>query len=447
MVGVPKVEKDLFVKGRRPTLAQLTRRCVRDARITYRFAQELASIYGTLDERPRMTLASSAMHLWREQFWKRDVYRPDDEIWTAALSAYHGGRTEVFRLGEHRAVTVIDAASMFPWAMVQGRFPIPWGPWRRLTAWAGSLGLYRARLDVPQGPLPRLPYRSHDGTIFPVGRFEGWYTGEDLEGAASAGTRVTIQEGYEFHDHARPFDRYVKRLFALKNSSRGPLKAIYKTLLNCLYGKFGQQGRVVETMPLERLEMLPESRRPPEWFAWCGLAIFTRDGDPPPWGNNLWSAMVTARARQRLADEIERVQARGGSPIYCDTDSVVFNGARLRYPARAKAPGDFETRGQFRRAIVIGKKEYALEDMRGKYFAHAKGVPFAMRRQYLETGSASFERPTRLREAMRSGETPNRWKTVSKQRHVTFDHRSRMPDGALLPVVVNDCGESSGDER
>ncbi len=384
-----------------------------------------------------MTLASSAYHVWHDRFWKREVHRPPGEIWQAAFEAYYGGRTEPFAVGEFRNVSAIDAASMFPWAMLADQFPLPWGAFRRELPGAAiqANGLYRVRVES-RLPLPLLPYRSDHGLIFPNGRWVGWYVGCELLEFLRAGGRVRVLAGFTFAHSVQPFKAYIGTMFRRKSRSKGARRTFYKLMLNALYGKFGQRGERVVAVPLEEAKHL--DKMPATYRIWAGLALYSEKKEPPPWGNNLWPAIVTARSRVRLFQEMERIRKRGGRLLYCDTDGVLYTGGRLRYPSRATAPGDFEARGKFRSAMIRAKKEYALEDAKGRWSFYAKGVPEVAREQYLKTGEAEFDRPVKLREAARSGEKANVWRAVRKVRRVTFEGRLRTRTGELAPIIVRE---------
>ena len=81
--------------------------------------------------------------------------------------------------------------------------------------------------------------------------------------------------------------------------------------------------------------------------------------------------------------------------------------------------------------LILGKKEYALESKLGKWEPHAKGVPHAERLRYLLQGSATFSRPTRLREAARDGSVPNVWRKRTKQRRTDLRKTASPVDGSL----------------
>lgn len=442
LVGLPKLEGELFAKRRPSSEREFNRylsRCKRDSAITRKAAVALDRLYRSIGVRGRSTLASSALHLWQDRYWQGAVYRPRGDVWHAALEAYHGGRTQAFHVGGFKDVTVIDVASMFPWAMVSGAFPLPWGMVRETNdaPQKGNEGIYEVDVDCRVSN-PRLPLRTDNGTIYPRGRWRGWYVGAEIDAfRASGGIVLRVRQGFEFLENCVPFARYVREIFRRKQRARGLSRLFYKLMANALYGKFGQQGRVIKALPLEEFLKLPSA--PLFWRSWNGLAIWSFEGPPPPWGNNVWAAIVTARARIRLANEMDRLRARGCEPLYCDTDSVIFQGD-ARYPKKARAIGDFELRGRYREALIVGKKEYALRVSPATWEAHAKGVPQAERMRYLRDGVAEFERPLRIREASRRGESPNAWRRIRKERRIKI---ATERDGRVTVPLVNAAPDQS----
>lgn len=432
LVGLKKLEGGLFEGDKRRTFAAYLRRCMRDAAITFRAARFFHRTYQSLKVRPRMTLASTALALWRDEFWRRPIHRPDEDIWNAARAAYYGGRTQAFAVGTFRDVKVIDASSMFPWAMCAGDLPLPWGL-SRVVARGAELrdGLYRARVTSDLR-LPRLPVRTVHGLVYPNGSWVGWYVGEELRAFTAAGGRAQVLEGFEFSEHCRPFDEYIRTLFELKQAARGAQRLLYKTLMNGLYGKTAQLGRRVHAVPIERLLEMPNP--PLDWRPWNGLAIYSEEHAAPPWSNFVWPAIITARARMRLASAAERIMDKGGRLLYCDTDSLMYLGGDVRFPKSARHVGDFELRGRYRQAVIVGKKEYALEVRRNRWDVHAKGVPFGERERYLREGVAEFSRPVKIRESTRIGVAANVWRKVTKHRRTVL--RGRKSDGALQTPII-----------
>lgn len=429
LVGIPKLEMQ---KEQGENVAY----CVRDATITRRTAKWLDALYKEFGIAPKQTLASSALTIWREKYWRQDVTLPTEEIYTNAKQAYYGGRTEAFAIGSWDNVRVLDVASMFPWAMMHARFPLPWGKFKRrlMDCEPQETGFYLASIDCDY-PYPFLPVRTNKGTAYPTGKWEAWYSGIELIAAKARGIGVRIKRGYEFVEECEPFKGYVTDFFRLKNEAKGPARLGYKLLLNSLYGKFGQTGEKVVAMPIDKFAQL--ANPPADFRVWNRICIYSVKGAPPPWGNNVWPMIITATARVRLQEEMEKVRAHGGTVLYCDTDSIIFCGAEsLEYPEKAAKAGDFELRGRYQRIHIAGKKEYGLLNDAGEWEIHVKGVPLAAREEYLFTGRAEYQKPNRMREAARRGLKANVWSKKLKERRTTLDDRARRADGTLSPITI-----------
>ena len=429
LVGIPKLEMKKGIEGN-------VAYCVRDATITRRTAKWLNELYGGFGFAPKQTLAATALAIWRIKYWKKDVRLPGLELVDTAKEAYHGGRTEAFAEGVWNDVTVIDAASMFPWAMTVNDFPLPWGPFRRVGKHARIMenGIYQVIIDS-NILHPTLPFRTPEGTIYANGTYGAWYVGHEIIYALQSGANIILVKGYEFLERCNPFKAYVKEFYSLKEKAKGPARLGYKLLLNALYGKFGQTGNKVVATTIDKFSKV---KNPPMNFrVWNGLVIYSVEGTPPPWGNNVWPAIITARARVRLAKEMQLIRDAGGTVLYCDTDSIIYQGAEsLAYPEKAAKIGDFELRGKFAKILIAGKKEYGLWDYEGTCYLYAKGVPQSERERYLTTGMASYERPNRLREAARRGIKANVWEPRTKVRKVSFRKRIKKPDGTFLPISI-----------
>lgn len=431
LVGLRKVNL-----GMRPE--HMRARCIRDAAITYRAAGLISKVYRTFKEYPRLTLPSTSFHVWQTHYFGRPVFLPSDEVRLAARHAYHGGRTEAFSLGRYPGVRVIDVASMYPWALTAAPMGLPWGPFSRVQPGEPLLptGLYRARVTVPHGILPPLPFRTKDGTVYPVGTWTEWYVGEELIYAETVGVTVEAVEGFKFLTTVEPFADYVAMLFKRKSRARGAMRHVYKLMLNGLYGKFGQGGDRIMVIPAEQLFTMDDP--PQEFRVWNGLVFYKKTGKPPPWGNNLWAAVTTARARVKLHREMTRLLRRGCRVLYCDTDSVVYLGRGPKYPEKAKRAGLFESRGEYREILIVGKKEYGLRIGSRKWELHAKGVPKSERKRYLREGVAEFSRPVKMRESSRINVAANTWRTVRKERRTVNRGREKEPDGRLRVLVVRE---------
>jgi len=417
--------------------------CLNDAAITRDAVKQVASIYHDLGiEKPSGTLPATAIKIWRAT-WPEGARAqlPIPPVMDAAREAYYGGRVECFEVGEFRNVSAIDMSSAFPWAMITEPFPIPWGPVKR---WKGGdaiekTGFYRVRSGLEfRGGAGSLPFRGDDGLVFPFGEWEGTYTGIEILAHLQMGGRATVQGGFSFIQQGVPFRNYVDRLWTWKSRAQGVRRQVTKLLLNGLYGKFGERGdRTVVTRLEDYRNHLPRSL---DTRLSLGMAITTVPGPPPPWANVVWAALVTARCRVRLLQELHKLRSQGARVLYVDTDGIFFiepPGSKIHYPEKASKPGDWESRPSpgpdgLWDLDILGKKEYATRPAgsKGPWEYHAKGVPYAARETYIRNGHAEFERPNRLRESIRRGKQPNVWEPRTK------DRRKILTKGKVKPIIL-----------
>lgn len=65
-----------------------------------------------------------------------------------------------------------------------------------------------------------LPYRSKDGLIFPLGKWEGWYFSKELKLAQNYGYKIKIIKGYKFSKQKNVFTKYVEFLYKIKYTTK-----------------------------------------------------------------------------------------------------------------------------------------------------------------------------------------------------------------------------------
>ena len=115
---------------------------------------------------------------------------------------------------------------------------------------------------------------------------------------------IEFIEGYKFRATNTLFKDYIDKFFALKESSKGAKKQLYKIFLNSLYGKFAMMIERSQAYPIFSKEKLIYERTKPEEVDPIYIAV---------------AAYITAEARKLLLDGI---YANLENFIYCDTDSM-----------------------------------------------------------------------------------------------------------------------------
>lgn len=85
-----------------------------------------------------------------------------------------------------------------------------------------------------------LPVRGLNGILMPNVSWEGWYFSEELKFANENGYSITVIKGYEFDKKYDVFKNFVEHFYNIKSTTNNKTeKAIAKSLLNNLFGRFG----------------------------------------------------------------------------------------------------------------------------------------------------------------------------------------------------------------
>lgn len=384
------------------------------------------------------TLASTGMGIFRRRFLTRDI-DTSDAINDIAREAYTASRVENIQAHIDDGF-YYDVNSSFPYAMT---YPCP-GPYRGLLSRLPSHEYYiaRVRVTVPDTYLPPLPYRHGPRIFFPVGTWEGWYNGVDLQLLEKEGGCIEqVKQVYEFE----PFTdlrQYAEAFYAKKAAATGDFeRAFYKLILNSLYGKFAEspnkQSMLFDPKTIDRdtMSMLMPG-------VWLKESIV-----PVPHVHVPISAHITAIGRRTLYEFMSSCE----EVHYCDTDG--FSTTEI-------LPTDDKALGAIKLEKVIEKEKggadyYAakLYKMNGKIF---KGKGFSRLNanrfaQILEGEQIDFERMSRLKELYRKGLThPEEIKATKTMRFrpmnradfnlkdCSLPKRAQYPDGTSRPWSIGE---------
>jgi hypothetical protein len=214
-------------------------------------------VTGPLGGEMGITNSSTAIRTLQHGYLKRSIKRLSYEDAEFVTRGYYGGRTEVFHRGgkfqEGSRLHCFDINSMYPWAMAQ---PMPVDP---LFPDEGRQPGQVPDLDEPAfveclvattgadefaRKYPILPWRGENKLLFPLGRFTGVWTSEELKYAYDHGYRFSrVGKVVRFGKCEVVFKDFVDKLYALKDRSNpgydDSVALIAKMLLNSAYGKFG----------------------------------------------------------------------------------------------------------------------------------------------------------------------------------------------------------------
>lgn len=211
----------------------------------------------------QMTLASTAMQLFRRKYLTRDILT-DGGINSRAVKAYFSSRVEVY---EEKADNCLffDINSSFPYAMKETQ---P-GQLRQIYSYLPNKLLdddnkrfiAKVEVEIPDCYLPPLPYRGKENRVFfPTGKWETWLCDIDI--------RLLVENGGKIHavDEVCEFDSmddtaiFAEDIFQKRRKATSDWENwLYKIKGNSLYGKFAE-GQVKQGLhidpPLDTLNRL-----------------------------------------------------------------------------------------------------------------------------------------------------------------------------------------------
>lgn len=394
-----------------------------------------------------------------------------DEELNYLMPGLRGGRTEVFSLKPYMGkIGYFDLNSAYPFVMKNRDYPLL-TPHRMITDstlatkyyLSGRMGMCEVEVDATHvNELARaIPYL---GTIdpknfryvFPLGRWRDKYTCFEIDQAEKLGYKFKILSGI-FYDRAakQPFEKFIDTAYELRlegaRTNDPVLRDIGKSLMNNLFGKFGQ--RLVFAEYQDTATLTVEEQKASTQLG-SGSILETDHGFAKQ-TNVIWSAYVTAYTRDLLYDKMMAALAAGNEVIYCDTDSIFITGGEWpeTHPTELGAL-KWEDDLKFFQAWL--PKTYAYESLKnGKGVQYrAKGVPFAQRELFITTGLVEYRKPVKLREALRrknyARDTPefqkrigtglravNAWVTVQKELKGAYTKRVTNKDGSTYPLTLD----------
>ncbi len=394
---------------------------------------------------------------------------PQPCLHTFTRAAYAGGRCEVIRerfgywptIAEYaglassdKVMSYGDVNSMYAWAML-GLMPVTLecvrGPTPTSTIDAslamGLLGFVECTVEIPLGCyLPPLPFRHNGKLIFPVGRFSGTWTTEELQLLPMVNGRIlSITKSVWFKGQPL-FDEYVDFWYKYRHTDGDPARnAIGKQYLTNLYGKFGMnpEREKLWFFPTDEEfaehKLTPMRNTPPS----MGAYIETTNASPPYVIPHI-AAWVTSRSRAKLWRIMHSILRAGFKIFYCDTDSVLTD-APIQSSTKL---GDLKLECQVKRAWFVAPKLYFLEKLDNVATVKAKGFSGGFGAKGLteaeftslvnHTTKVKVQRMRKLREGVRSGARFPAMKRSQKglRLGILDEKRIHLPDGNTKPIDV-----------
>lgn len=406
--------------------------CQRDCEVTYMFIEEMLKRYDDIGMKIKSTLPSSVHGYWKEKYnfvYGKTLTR---EILDDLRLAYYGGRTECFHIGKVKNnIQYIDINSMYPACML-GDLPFPYSFQKNINIQMEGITNCKVRSNMD---IPILPYRDKTGKlIFPNGMFEGTWTNNELRYFISEGGEIIKSNfGYTFPVRCYPYEEFIIDIFQRRKTTKDEfLKLIYKLMMNSLYGKHGQGNVKSYFMSKEKYLALPQEKMPDQAQVYGNIVTFEIEGEYPRQTNFIMPAYVTSRSRIKLHGFLKLLRASGRKILYCDTDSIMFQGDTLGLPLSDKL-GDFKLEGTYKDIEIKTCKMYKLTDINDESFIKCKGVPSKEQATFFSTGTANYKKPTRIKESLRRNLKPNIWIDHKKVMIEKYGKGIILKDGTVKP--------------
>lgn len=332
------------------------------------------------------TRAAQAMTSFRYRFLSHTILI-DNNLTALSLSraAYHGGRTEVFKLGKTTGpLYLLDVRSEYPTVMQRESYPtVLRGVYGGITITDlhDLLDRYAVVADVEiDTPEPSYPYSESSPLLFPTGQFCTVLSSGELTYALEHDHIIHVRR-LALYEKAPIFKAFVTEVSALREvalKSGDKFRAwVLKYHLNSLYGKFGQRGRrskrVATTDDLSARvwdEVDGETGTRYRMRQLAGVIEQHWTEGESAYSHPAIAAHVTAYGRLLLWELI--TTAGVGDVLYCDTDSVLVNQSgydRLRSRIGGGELGSLHLDKIVNEVIIHSPKDYALDGV-----ARIKGV-------------------------------------------------------------------------
>ncbi|MHC1623620.1 MAG: DNA polymerase [Candidatus Methanospirareceae archaeon] len=394
------------------------------------------------------TIAGQAFNAFRHRFMKTKIYvHALEDVETAEIESYYGGRCEAWFIGKvPEKLYYVDVNSMYPFVMKYKEYPTQYIGEIDNPSLAELKKIIRryaviARITVDTD-LPILPYRM-EKTIFPTGRFLGWYATPEVELALRKGVVVRCHKAF-IYLRENIFSEYVDFFYNMKREAKEKKdKARYvmsKLFLNSLYGKFGQRvAEMVEVSPdeiteeeaAEEIISMADGLR--EYIRFAGK-IYRKERREPSFNSFIAIAShVTSYARVHLWSLIE--EAGLENVYYMDTDSLFVNERgyqRLQRWLDDEKLGYLKLEKTGENVTIMGAKAYIWGEER-----KIKGVPKTAKE--IEPGKFEYDHFMKFRTKLRKG-LLNTQIVEKRTRELTgeYDKGIVLENGRVIPLVISD---------
>lgn len=389
---------------------------MQDAKISHDFMRFLIDGFEELGATVKMTLASTAMALWRNKYLDKLYWQMEETDLLKCFEGYYGGMTNAYARGPIFEMKYYDINSLYPSVMKGHDYPDP--NFMRFSKGdsdkyiLGAEGMSKVDLFAPPEIYPYLPWRGEDKLLFPYGRFTGVYTHAELRHALELKYQIEkVHWSLYSKNVCRPFDKYVDDLYSLRQKYQkegSPMQSVVKLFLNGLYGKFGQKF-------LDKDNWIPipksiEALHAINFIDRIGDYIRVKnDGRPAVFCIPIWAAYVTAYGRRKLHDLTLQT-----TPYYVDTDSIITHKDIMESSELGKLKLEYSIHS----GLIVKPKMYMLDTQHGG-IVKAKGLGVKLSKDmflaFMVEPKLAYKKFTKFKEALRRKRIPNEIVDIEKR--------------------------------
>lgn len=446
LFGLKKLEFDVTKQrrtrkdGTRIVTKTEIKYCKRDTKISQVAGEFITKKFDEFGIKQTATVASCALQIYLTHYDKvkftqfnRNRYIVDNN---EIMKCYYGGRTEAFFYGRLKSANIkyFDVNSLYPFVMRKYLFPNPFSEVQRTRKRNIANGVICCQVNVPKrkNNIPALPLRHNGKLVFPIGRFTGYWVIDELNYACD-NLGVTVEKvlwSYEWAECEDLFSEFVTDFWNLRHNSKTKADSkFFKVIMNSLYGKFAEKRRITKYVALEYANQFDP-------IVFDQYAMQTEEYLPFH-NNTIISAYVTAYARLELHRLLLLVESKGGRVLYCDTDSIIYDG-KFDLPTGDEL-GQLKKEDDIKDVEILGAKYYRYQNKKGDWHYVCKGVPkYMQHRMFIGKRQAEYQRPIRFRESIRRKLQANVWYLYTKKSLTTFDKRTILEDGNTKPLMLKE---------
>lgn len=205
-----------------------------------------------------VSLPSLALKIFRLKYLLTSIPILSEHNDKYVRKSYFGGAVDYYEAVAENCY-YYDVNSLYPYAMceliptklVGGSHEVP-----EDFDLESFFGFLHVDIECPLSvERPVLPYKLNDKTIYPHGKFSGYYFSEELKAVTKIGYKILKIHSFKEFKGEYIFKDYVLEMFNKKANTVGAARWISKMLLNSLYGIFGRKQELISTINIKSSDL------------------------------------------------------------------------------------------------------------------------------------------------------------------------------------------------